>query len=203
MHVDEVDVSEHGVGAERCVHVRRLGGVRVRVARDDDAVLEHAWDVVHDRTREYREDRFFCAARVAHRGCPQRVTHGDEPLDREADGEVDGARLCDERRRVGVRVEVRVRPVVPLQLPRREVYDRERHEEHQRYQHERVADAQRDQVVGRRRFHARVREDDDRENVAEYPESGDDVARDAPRVVLEVDGLLQLLVHDVRHGEVT
>ena len=162
MHVDEVDVSEHRVGAERCVHVRRLGGIRVRVTRNDDAVLEHAWDVIHDRTREYREDRFLRAARVAHRGRPQRMTHGDEPLDREADGEVDGARLGDERRRVGVRVEVRVRPVVPLQLTRREVDDRQRHEEHQRYQHERIADAQRDQVVGRRRFHARVREDDDR-----------------------------------------
>ena len=48
MHVDEVDVAEHRVGAERRMHVHRLRPVRDDVACLDDAVFQHAWDVVDD-----------------------------------------------------------------------------------------------------------------------------------------------------------
>ena len=89
MHVDEVDVAEHRVSAELRVNVHRLCSIRRRVACHDDTVLEHARHVVDDRTHKYREDRLLGAARVAHDGRPQRVADGDEPLDREADCEVD------------------------------------------------------------------------------------------------------------------
>ena len=138
VHVDEVDVAEHRVGAECRVHIHRLRHVRDDVARHDDAVLQHARDVVDDGAEEDREDRLLGTARVAHLCCTQRVAHRDEALNREADCQIDGAGLGYEGGGVGVRMEVRVDPVITLQLSRCKVYNRQRHEEHQRYQHDRV-----------------------------------------------------------------